>query len=112
MDILKYRYDAENLKVALKCRYLRICPYGFMNTNGNYSPREIVSFVRKADFAKLPKNLSSAASMALEELKDSESARVCDLMIDRAAMADAILESALVARLCPQEDVSSYYIAK
>ncbi len=112
MDIFKYRYDAENLKVALKCRYLHICPYGFMNTNGNYTPREIVSFVRKADFTELPQNLSLAASMALATLKDSESARECDLMIDRASLADAIYESCMLARLRTQEDVSSYYIAK
>ena len=112
MDILKYRCDAENLKVALKCRYLHINPYGFMKGKGNYTAREIVSFVRRGDFSRLPANLAAAAQTALAAINDSESARTCDLMIERAALLDAICESELMARLNPQEDIPSYYIAK
>lgn len=112
MDILKYRYDAENLKVALKCRYLHICPYGFMNNSGNYTAREIVACVRKGNFDCLPLNLSAAARISLDTIKDSESARECDIMIEKAALLDAICESELMSRLRAQEDVPSYNIAK
>lgn len=112
MDILKYQYDAENLKVALKCRYLHICPYGFMNEKGNYTAREMVSFVRRADFGKLPQNLCAAASICLRTLNDSETAHVCDLMIERAALLDMIAGCGVVAHLYSKENISSYNIAK
>jgi hypothetical protein len=83
-----------------------------MNNKGNYTAREIVGFVRKGDFRGLPANLAAAAQTALATINDSESARECDLMIERAALLDAICESELMSRLNPQEDIPSYYIAK
>lgn len=107
MDILKYRYDAENLKIALKCRYLRISPYGFMNDKGNYSAREVVGFVRRGDFSRLSENLSAAAKLSYERIKDADSARECDVIIESAALLDAMAE-----HLRPKEDIPSYYVAK
>lgn len=91
MDVSKYRYDAENLKVALKCRYLHIDPRVYMNEKGNLSPQEVENAVKNNNFDGFAENLSKAANVASVFLQDSESARKCDLLIEQAAFMDVLI---------------------
>ena len=88
MDVSKYRYDAENLKAALKCRYLHIDPRVYMNDKGNLTPQEVQDAVKNNNFSAFSANLSKAARVASVFLQDSESARKCDLLIEQAAFMD------------------------
>ena len=100
---LRYPYDCNNIKWALKCAIRGIDPDGSFFSLGTLSPeaaaelasgslkKEDVKPYRKSRTKGLPANMSAAVKEAREAYASTKNPRIIDLILDRACYADMLL---------------------
>lgn len=98
-DVLSYPNLFHNLKAAIKDACTR--------ENGRSgkiyyedtvpSPEEMLEIIRDKEFSRLPKNMAEAAKEAYETLLHTGDGQLCDVIVDRAALA-AIYEAGKTAK--------------
>ncbi len=87
-DFMRYEYDANNLKAAIKAHCIGADADGMLFSCGTLPPEAAVSAVRDGDFSAFPKHMAAAAQKALETYAATRDPQCVDLLIDRAAFAD------------------------
>lgn len=86
-DILLYKNDFHNLKVAVKGVQMGISDYkAYVLEPNTVDFESMVSAAAKADFSLLPDMLSKTAEQAYDVLTRTEDSQLCDIIIDRASM--------------------------
>ncbi len=100
---LRFVYDCQNLKSAIKCSLLDRSAKGMLYDTGTVGADEVESLVRERDFNKFPENLAKQAPVAIEQLSATADPQEVDLLLDRAVFRD-MLKAA--------EDTRSDYITE
>ena len=85
---LRYAYDAQNLKAAVKCRALDKDPALLLSDNGTVSAKQALRAASDGDFSAYPEHMASAATEAAEQLAATGDPQQVDLILDRAVFAD------------------------
>ncbi|MCD8056128.1 MAG: V-type ATPase subunit [Clostridiales bacterium] len=85
-DFLRFQYDANNMKTAMKCSARGLSPDGMMFSCGSVPESLVISAVSGADFSALPEWLSVSAARANEEFAKTGDPQEIDLPIDRACL--------------------------
>ncbi len=83
---MRYPYDANNIKTAIKCAALRMKTDGLMFGCGTLPENEYSSIVESKDFGKLPEALAEAAKNAADAYAKTGDPQSIDLPIDRACL--------------------------
>ncbi len=86
-DVFLLANDYHNLKASIKLVYTNQTPHGVFSTNGTVAPGLIYDAVLARDFASLPEGMRTAAEDAFLVLSHTADGQLCDIMIDRAALA-------------------------
>lgn len=87
---LRYPYDCNNLKLAIKCRIRDLRADELMFGFGSVGAAETVDSVFAGDFSSFPKNMAAAAVSATDEYARTHDPRVIDTLIDRACYSDML----------------------
>lgn len=83
-DVLRYKYDAHNLKSAIKS-YLRGTDAGHLFVSlGTVDPSKIEATVRDRDFSAFPEEMARAALDALDDYAKQGDPQRIDTLIDKA----------------------------
>ena len=83
-DVLRYKYDAHNLKSAIKS-YLRGSNAGHLFVSlGTVDPSGIEVMVKERDFSAFPKEMAEAAVEALDDYAKQGDPQKIDTLIDKA----------------------------
>ncbi len=85
-----YPYDCNNIKAAIKARFLGIDPRGMMFDFGTVPTERVVEMVRKEQFDTLPPEMAAAAREAIEAYAKGRDPQSIDLLLDRACFADML----------------------
>ena len=97
---LRYQYDCNNLKAAIKCSITGADPGSMLFEAGTVSGSDAVDFVngkkniediKPAGYSRtagMPKHMSSAVMAARDAYAESRNPRVIDYILDRACYAD------------------------
>ena len=88
--ILRYQYDAHNLKTAIKCEARGRAPEDVFIDLGTVKAASVEKAVLERDFSAFPENISKAAPEALESFGKNGDPQVIDLLIDKACFADML----------------------
>lgn len=91
-DVFLYNNDFHNLKAATKLAYTDQEPHGVFLSNGTVEPQVLFEAVKSRSYADLPERLRGVAEEAYLALSHTGDSQLCDMIIDRAALA-AILEA-------------------
>lgn len=86
-DFMRYQYDCNNIKTALKCRAKGIDPEGLMFTCGTVPAAEIVKMAEENDFGALPGAFADAAKTAADAYDRTGDPQAIDLPLDTACLA-------------------------
>lgn len=89
-DFMRYEFDANNLKAAIKAKVGGMEADGMLFACGTVAPAEAVEAVESGDFAAFPKHMAAAAPKALEAYAATRDPQRIDLAVDRAAFADML----------------------
>lgn len=89
-DFLKYPYDCNNVKVAIKCYLRRVSADGMLFDFGTASAADVACTPAKGDFSALPAAMAAAAPQAIEAYEKTANPRMIDLMLDKACFADML----------------------
>lgn len=87
-DFMRFEYDANNLKAAIKAHFIGTDADGMLFSCGTLPPEAAVDAVQNGDFSAFPKHMAKAAAKALETYAATRDPQSVDLLIDRAAFAD------------------------
>lgn len=87
-DFLLYKYDCNNIKVAIKCSILNTDGKNLYYSCGTVSPETVKKCVADRDFKALPFHMGEAACEAVSAYEKTGEAREIDLSLDRACFAD------------------------
>ncbi|MBE6538153.1 MAG: hypothetical protein E7671_01650 [Ruminococcaceae bacterium] len=87
---LRYAYDCNNIKAALKCFFRGIDPGEMLFSFGTVSKDEIKEMPVKGDFSALPKNMSEAASEAFDAYSETKNPQLIDIILDKACFRDML----------------------
>ena len=87
-DFMRYEYDANNLKAAIKAHFIGADTDGMLFACGTLPPEAAEGAVQNGDFSAFPKHMAKAAAEALETYAATRDPQSVDLLIDRAAFAD------------------------
>lgn len=87
---LRYPYDCNNLKLAIKCRIRDLRADELMFGFGSVGAAETVDSVFAGDFSSFPQNMAAAAVSATDEYVRTHDPRVIDTVIDRACYSDML----------------------
>lgn len=87
-DYLRYPYDCNNLKAAIKCGIRGVDPDDMLFEGGCVPASEAVRAVRDGDFRAFPAHMAQAAQDASEAYAKSGDPRKIDLILDRACYLD------------------------
>lgn len=87
-DFMRYEYDANNLKAAIKAHFIGAETDGMLFACGTLPPEAAAGAVQSGDFSAFPKHMAKAAAEALEAYAATRDPQSVDLLIDRAAFAD------------------------
>lgn len=87
-DFMRYEYDANNLKAAIKAHFIGADTDGMLFACGTLPPEAAESAVQTGDFSAFPKHMAKAAAEAIESYAATRDPQSVDLLIDSAAFAD------------------------
>lgn len=85
-NLLKYKYDFHNLKVALKSIMLRSDNDDYFINSGTCDPAVLKKTVSQKDFKSVPEHLRDAAEECYTVLLETGDGQLCDIIIDKAAL--------------------------
>ena len=85
---LLYKYDCNNIKLALKSSLLGIADGVMISGAGTIAPDTVAKCAETGDFSKVPLAMGKAAKNAREAYLKTGEARAIDLMLDRACFED------------------------
>ncbi len=91
---MRYPYDANNIKTAIKCAAKKMPTDGLMFACGTLPEKEYVLAVESGDYSKLPAHISDAAKVAAESFTKTGDPQSIDLPIDKACL-ESMLEKAM-----------------
>lgn len=89
-NVFLYANDYHNLKAAIKLCYTEpegLAPDALFIRHGTVEPEQILAAAKDHDFTGLPKEMAEAGQAAYQALAHTGSGQVCDMVIDRAALA-------------------------
>lgn len=89
-DFMRYEFDANNLKAAVKAHVGGMEADGMLFACGTVAPTAAVEAVESGNFAAFPKHMAAAAPKAIEAYAATRDPQRIDLTIDRAAFADML----------------------
>lgn len=89
-DFMRYEFDANNLKAAIKAHVGGMEADGMLFACGTVAPAAAEEAVESGDFAAFPKHMAAAAPKALEAYAATRDPQRIDLAVDRAAFADML----------------------
>lgn len=89
-DFLRYPYDANNLKAALKAKIAGVDPADMLFTCGTLAPAAAVAAVESGDYTAFPPHMAEAAPRAEAAYAATRDPRGIDLLTDRATFADML----------------------
>lgn len=89
-DFMRYEYDANNLKAAIKAKVGGISADGMLFACGTAAPEAAVAAVESGEYKAFPKHMAAAAPKALAAYAAAHDPQAIDLVIDRAAFADML----------------------
>lgn len=92
-SFLRYSYDCNNIKAALKCHFSGSDPHEMMFTFGTVDIKDILQMPITGDYSALPKNMRAAASEAFDAYAETGDPQLIDIILDKACFAD-MLEAA------------------
>ncbi len=87
-DFLFYKYDCNNIKVALKESILESHEDSRYFTCGTVSPSDVREAVFSRNYSALPENMGKRAKEAQDAYETTKEARSIDLLIDRGCFED------------------------
>ncbi len=87
---LRYDFDVNNLKAAIKARFADVPAEDMFFHCGNVPAETADSAVRDQDFSAYPPHMAKAAAAAMDALAASGDPQKVDLLLDRAAFADML----------------------
>ncbi len=103
--ILRYPYDCNNLKAAIKCEFVHGFDFAALYSScGTLDEKQVSDAVRNRDFSAFPENMAKAAPEAIREYSETSDPQLIDLILDRACLADMLS----VARGYKDEVISDY----
>ncbi len=86
---LLYKFDCNNLKVAVKENITGIYSGDLFFSCGTVDPEKIKECVRERRFDGIPENMAKRASEALDEYEQTGEARIIDFLIDKGCFEDS-----------------------
>ena len=89
-DFMRYEFDANNLKAAIKAKVGGVTADGMLFACGTVSTAAAEEAVESGNFAAFPKHMAAAAPKALEAYAATRDPQRIDLAVDRAAFADML----------------------
>lgn len=89
-DFMRYEFDANNLKAAIKAKVGGVTADGMLFACGTVAPAAAKEAVESGNFAAFPKHMAAAAPKALEAYAATRDPQRIDLAVDRAAFADML----------------------
>lgn len=89
-DFMRYEFDANNLKAAIKAKVGGVTADGMLFACGIVAPAAAEEAVESGNFAAFPKHMAAAAPKALEAYAATRDPQRIDLAVDRAAFADML----------------------
>lgn len=87
---LRYAYDCNNIKAALKCFFRGIDCDDMLFSFGTVSREAIKEMPKKGDFSALPKNMSAAAEEAFDAYSKTKNPQLIDIILDKACFQDML----------------------
>lgn len=90
---MRYPYDANNVKTAIKCAAKGIGTDGLMFACGTLPENEYATMAASGEYEKLPVRLAEAARIAAEAYAKTGDPQSIDLPVDRACL-EAMLDGA------------------
>ena len=89
-DFMRYEFDANNLKAAIKAKVGGVTADGMLFACGTVAPAAAAEAVESGNFAAFPKHMAAAAPKALVAYAATRDPQRIDLAVDRAAFADML----------------------
>lgn len=89
-DFMRYEFDANNLKAAIKAHVGGMEADGMLFACGTVAPAAAEEAVESGNFVAFPKHMAAAAPKALEAYAATRDPQRIDLAVDRAAFADML----------------------
>ena len=89
-DFLRYPYDCNNIKAAIKCYIRKLSPEGMLFDLGTVSVEDVAKMPAKGEFSGLPHAMAEAAPLALQAYEKTGNPRAIDLILDKACFADML----------------------
>ena len=93
VSFLRYGYDCNNIKAALKCHFRETDSSEMLFPFGEVPLDKILAMPRELDFSDLPKHMSEAAEEAFDAYTKSGDPQLIDIILDKACYLD-MLEAA------------------
>lgn len=90
---MRYPYDANNIKTAIKCAAKGIGTDGLMFACGTLPESEYAAMAASGDYGKLPRRIAEAAKYAAETYAKTGDPQSIDLPVDKACL-EAMLDGA------------------
>lgn len=87
---LKYPYDCNNLKLAIKCRIRGTRADELLFDFGSVSASETIDSAFSGDYSAFPRNMATAADEAVQEYAKTHDPQRIDSIIDKACYADML----------------------
>ncbi len=88
--LLRYPYDAHNIKTILKCRVREKDPSSLLIPLGTVSPDRAVEAMRTEQYGVFPKAMADAIGKAAETYAQTGDPQLIDAIIDSACYADLL----------------------
>ncbi len=90
-DFLRFPYDCNNLKAALKCHFREIDPSSMLSNCGTRSAKDAVMAVSdKNNAAIFPENMARALTEASDAYLKTKNPQKIDAILDKACFADML----------------------
>lgn len=106
--ILRWQYDCNNIKAAIKCFRRGIDPGGMLFDFGNFDTDTVLNAVRLNDFSTLEEPFAGAAAEATGAFAKTGNPQWVDLILDKACFAAMLRD----ARLSRNEFVTDLVVRK
>lgn len=87
---LRYSYDCNNIKAAIKCHFRAIDCDEMLFSFGSVSIEKIKKMPVEGDFSALPEHMAKAAEEAFESYAKTKNPQLIDIILDKACFADMI----------------------
>lgn len=90
VSFLRYGYDCNNIKAAIKCAARDKDPDDMLFSYGSVPAEKIKEMPITLDFSLLPANMREAAREAYEEYAKTGDPQLVDIILDKACFADML----------------------